>query len=364
MYKHIPLLYITILITVHTTTPTEAERKGYSAINHYDDWSDLIIPSQNNAINSIALHPNGKLLAIAYKDRGIECWHTEYNKKLYFSKQYNITALEFSPDGQQLAAGQSITRKMCTSHTSTIWTSHNVALFNIDKDASTVSSATPRRIPNKEDRATITFASAIQKIKYSNDGSRIAVGTRQTEPLIVFNTASCNYTTRYEPVGDAPPITDFTFIDNKLHIATDPSKVIDRTTKPASHYRYARYFNNIASNPSGYPVLAASNDRGTVVMLWDMRYDKMLWWQKIQDVTTVAPNGHHHIFAGTAQGHFWIVTKKGARAFLNPSATTQKPIVKITSSHDSTLVATMTKDEVQLYGSKTLLQKIKKNWES
>ncbi len=71
------------------------------------------LKGHNKAVNSVAIHPKGKLIASASDDKTVNLWSLESGKQVITLKGHtdNVITVSFSPDGKVLASSGDINDK-------------------------------------------------------------------------------------------------------------------------------------------------------------------------------------------------------------------------------------------------------------
>ena len=111
-----------------------------------------------SSVNSIALSPDGKLLAFGDKDGIIQIWNIDNNKKIKtFKGSDSANSLAFSPDGESLAVGTNKGDVIIYS----IYNDEVIEIFKEDQDSS-----------------------PINLLAFSPDGELLATGTNKGDIII------------------------------------------------------------------------------------------------------------------------------------------------------------------------------------
>jgi WD40 repeat protein len=72
-----------------------------------NDFRIIASPTEGEFIQSIALNPNGTVLAVGYQDGAVRLWNMETGEQLVVLEGHEgrVVSLAFNPDGTLLASG-------------------------------------------------------------------------------------------------------------------------------------------------------------------------------------------------------------------------------------------------------------------
>jgi WD40 repeat protein len=227
-------------------------------------------------VTSIAWHPDGRQLAVGYRDGDIQIWDSKAKRMILSLQEHPqyVTALAWSPDGNKLASGS-------YDRSARVWDSSNGKLLN------TISG----------------FGDTVTAVTWSPDSSKLITGGTEGFSLIIWDPLTGQYLNPQKAGGVVEIV--WSPDNSKLAVAnaTGSISVWDGTTlTQLASYEVAQGPGSdvyaVAWNPDGTRL--ASGSRNRLVRIWDAATGKVLADLKGNDNPTTGwetSNVHSVVFS-------------------------------------------------------------------
>jgi len=220
---------------------------------------DTPLTGHRSSINSVAFSPNGKtLISVDLLDRAIILWDVPNHRPLFYPLgRVALTSLALSPDGKILAAGNQSAQITLWDHTAHIWDVMPRLLFNnLD-------------LPN----FGLGHALGIESIAWSPDGKMLATGSLD-KTIIVWDMAT------HQPIGQpltahTGPIYSVAFSPDGTILASGSNDGTIILWDIATHQPIGTPLNehqdwvySVTFSPDGKMLASGSLD--ATIILWDV----------------------------------------------------------------------------------------------
>jgi RNA polymerase sigma factor (sigma-70 family) len=230
---------------------------------------------------------DGKRLASVGSDNTVRVWDAATGKQLFVvrRKEGGFNRVAFAPDGKTIVA-----------------VGHSPQMV---ADLWLIDAATGKVTAEKNLPGRVSVRNADPAVRFSPDGSRLAVGTPHSNELLVFDTARIETLWSAKLKDETAGGVCFSPDGKMVAVSTNKGKVrlYDAAGKPAEVLAAeAQGLTNVAISPDGKMVVAAT-DNGTVA--WERDSGKVLWKRQTRA---------EYSLAFTADGKAIVCSAYGFRA--------------------------------------------------